>query len=164
VRPVRPEDEPLFVRFFGRVTPEDLRLRFFSPVKDFSHAFMTRLVQIDYARSIAFVAVDGATGAMMGAVRLHADANLESGEYAILLRSDLKGIGLGWRLMQLMIEWARHEGLRHVEGQVLRENTVMLEMCAGLGFAVRPDPDDPDLRVVRLEIDRVPEAERLAAG
>jgi acetyltransferase len=162
VRPVRPEDEPLFVEFFKHVTVEDLRLRFFAPVKDFSHAFIARLIQIDYARSIAFMAVDEATGEMMGAVRLHADANNETGEYAILLRSDLKGIGLGWRLMQLMIEWARHEGLQHVEGQVLRENLVMLEMCAALGFEIRSDRDDPDLKVVRLAVADMPEDQRLA--
>ncbi|HYF55765.1 MAG TPA: GNAT family N-acetyltransferase, partial [Salinarimonas sp.] len=157
VRPVRPEDEALFVAFFQRVTKEDLRLRFFSPVKDFSHSFIARLIQIDYARSIAFVAIDEVTGEMMGAVRLHADANHESGEYAILLRSDLKGQGLGWLLMRLMIEWARHEGLRHVEGQVLRENTVMLEMCAALGFAIRTDPDDRDIKVVTLDVREVPQ-------
>jgi acetyltransferase len=162
VRPVRPEDEPLFVEFFKHVTPEDLRLRFFAPVKDFSHSFIARLIQIDYARSIAFVAIDEATGEMMGAVRLHADANNEAGEYAILLRSDLKGIGLGWRLMQLMIEWARHEGLNHVEGQVLRENVVMLEMCAGLGFEIRADRDDPDIKMVRLAVADMPEEQRLA--
>ena len=140
--------------FFRHVTPEDLRLRFFAAVRDFSHAFIARLVQIDYARAIAFVALDAESGAMMGAVRLQADAAHETGEYAILVRSDLKGIGLGWRLMQLMVEWARAEGLRVVEGQVLRENTVMLDMCRRLGFAIRTDPNDPDIMVVKLALDR----------
>jgi acetyltransferase len=152
VRPVRPEDEPLFAAFFRRVTPEDLRLRFFAPVRDFSHAFVARLVQIDYARAIAFVALDPGTGDMMGSVRLVADANNERGEYAILVRSDLKGLGLGWELMRLMIEWARHEGLAVVEGQVLRENAVMLAMCRRLGFDVRADPHDPDVMDVRLPV------------
>ena len=111
VRPVRPEDEEKFQRFFEKITPEDLRLRFFAPVRDFSHAFLARLTQLDYARAIAFVAFDEESGEMMGAVRLHADANHETGEYGILLRSDLKGLGLGWELMRLMIEWAKVEGL-----------------------------------------------------
>ena len=89
------------------MTPEDLRLRFFAPVKEFSHAFIARFTQIDYARAMAFIAIDEATGAMLGVVRLHADANYDSGEYAILVRSDLKGRGLGWLLMQLIIEYAR---------------------------------------------------------
>jgi acetyltransferase len=155
VRPVRPEDEELFLEFLKRVTDEDLRLRFFAPVRDFSHAFLARLIQIDYARAIAFVALDPGTGEMMGVVRLHADANHETGEYAILLRSDLKGIGLGWELMRLMIEWAKADGLSTVEGQVLRENTVMLDICRGLGFATRPDPGDPDIRIVTLPISTI---------
>ena len=99
-------------RSLPRVTPEDLRLRFFAPVKEFGHAFIARLTQIDYARAMAFVAIEEATGKMLGVVRLHADANYESGEYAVLVRSDLKGRGLGWLLMQMIIEYARAEGLK----------------------------------------------------
>jgi acetyltransferase len=162
VRPVRPEDEDEFRRFFEKITPEDLRLRFFAPVRDFSHTFLARLTQLDYARAIAFVAFDGETGEMMGAVRLHADANHETGEYGILLRSDLKGLGLGWELMRLMIEWAKVEGLREVEGQVLRENSTMLDMCRSLGFSIRIDPDDPELRLVTLPIASIKEPGKLA--
>ncbi|MBD2746962.1 bifunctional acetate--CoA ligase family protein/GNAT family N-acetyltransferase [Microvirga sp. BT688] len=162
VRPVRPEDEDEFRRFFEKITPEDLRLRFFAPVRDFSHTFLARLTQLDYARAIAFVAFDGETGEMMGAVRLHADANHETGEYGILLRSDLKGLGLGWELMRLMIEWAKVEGLREVEGQVLRENSTMLDMCRSLGFSIRIDPDDPELRLVTLPIASIEEPGKLA--
>ncbi|MGF9758595.1 bifunctional acetate--CoA ligase family protein/GNAT family N-acetyltransferase [Microvirga sp. 0TCS3.31] len=162
VRPVRPEDEDEFRRFFEKITPEDLRLRFFAPVRDFSHTFLARLTQLDYARAIAFVAFDGETGEMMGAVRLHADANHETGEYGILLRSDLKGLGLGWELMRLMIEWAKVEGLREVEGQVLRENSTMLDMCRSLGFSIRIDPDDSELRLVTLPIASIEEPGKLA--
>ena len=77
VRPIRPEDEDLLRAFFAQVTPEDLRLRFFAPVKEISHVFIARLTQLDYARAIAFVALDATTGEMLGGVRLHADANLE---------------------------------------------------------------------------------------
>ncbi|HEX8666146.1 MAG TPA: bifunctional acetate--CoA ligase family protein/GNAT family N-acetyltransferase [Beijerinckiaceae bacterium] len=152
VRPVRPEDENLFIEFLGHVSAEDLRLRFFAPVREFSHAFLAKLIQIDYARAIAFVALDAQTGEMLGVVRLHADSVHETGEYAILLRSDLKGQGLGWELMRLMIEWAKADGLSTVEGQVLAENTTMLDMCRALGFEVRTDPDDSEMKIVRLPI------------
>jgi acetyltransferase len=152
VRPVRPEDEPRFHDFFSKVTAEDLRLRFFAAVRDFSHAFIARLTQLDYARAMAFVAFEEANGEMLGAVRLHADANYEVGEYAILLRSDLKGRGLGWKLMELMIEYGRSEGLKRIEGQVLRENRTMLQMCRELGFDIANDPDDADLCEVRLSL------------
>ncbi|CAA2137462.1 bifunctional acetate--CoA ligase family protein/GNAT family N-acetyltransferase [Methylobacterium bullatum] len=150
VRPVRPEDEGLFKSFFEQVSAEDLRLRFFMPVRDFNHAFLARLTQLDYARAIAFVAIDAQTASMLGAVRLHADANHESGEYAILIRSDRKGTGLGFALMQLMIDWARAEGLQRIEGTVLQENRPMLAVCRSLGFAVHPDKEDGAVMKVGL--------------
>jgi len=149
---VRPEDETMFRAFFPRVTTEDLRLRFFAPVREFSHEFIARLTQLDYARAIALLAVDPANGEMLGAVRLHADANFDRGEYAILVRSDLKGHGLGWRLMQIMIEYARWLGLKTIEGRVLRENTTMLGMCRDLGFAIEQDPEDRDVCIVKLAV------------
>jgi acetyltransferase len=152
VRPVRPEDEPLYGPFLAAVTPQDLRLRFFAPIKEFGHAFVARFTQIDYARAMAFIAIEESSGEMLGVVRLHADANYDSGEYAILVRSDLKGRGLGWLLMQMIIEYARAEGLRTIEGQVLNENTAMLAMCRELGFGVAADPDDPDISVVKLRV------------
>jgi acetyltransferase len=101
---------------------------------------------------MAFVAVEKYSGKMIGVVRLHSDANYDSGEYAILVRSDLKGRGLGWLLMQMIIEYARGEGLKTIEGQVLSENTAMLAMCKELGFDIAPDPQEPDTCVVKLAI------------
>jgi acetyltransferase len=142
-RPIRPEDEALYPQFLEQVSAQDLRLRFFAPMREFSHAFIARLTQIDYARAMAFVAIDEARHNLLGVVRLHSDANYEAGEYAILLRSDLKGQGLGWQLMQLIIAYAKSEGLKRIEGQVLTENTVMLRMCEELGFHLVQDREDP---------------------
>jgi acetyltransferase len=150
VRPIRPEDEPLIHEFLHHVTPEDLRLRFFAPMKQFTHQFIARLTQLDYARAMAFVAFDEATGDLVGVVRIHSDSIYESGEYAILLRSDLKGRGLGWALMQMIIEYARSEGLKVISGDVLAENMQMLAMCRSLGFAVKSDPVDHGICSVRL--------------
>jgi acetyltransferase len=152
VRPVRPEDEPLYGPFFAAVTPDDLRLRFFAPVKEFGHTFIARFTQIDYARAMAFIATEESSGKMLGVVRVHADANYERGEFAVLVRSDLKGRGLGYLLMQLIIEYARSEGLKAVEGQVLSENATMLAMCRELGFEIRSDPQDPDACIVKLAL------------
>jgi acetyltransferase len=152
VRPLRPQDEPLYGPFFSAVTEHDLRLRFFAPVKEFNHALVARFTQIDYARAMAFIAIEGSTGRMLGVVRLHTNPNNDTAEYAILIRSDLKGRGLGWLLMQKMIDYARTEGIRTVNGQILRENTAMLAMCRELGFQVKPDPDDFDIYVVELRV------------
>jgi acetyltransferase len=152
VRPMRPEDEPLLHRFLEKVSAEDLRLRFFAPVKAFSHPFLARLTQLDYARAMAFAALDETSGELLGIVRLHADANYEKAEYAILVRSDLKGRGLGWQLMELMIRYARSEGLMHIEGQVLQENDTMLQMCHELGFRIADDPHDGTIKAVSLQL------------
>jgi acetyltransferase len=150
VRPIRPEDEPLIHELLRHVTSHDLRLRFFASMKEFSHEFIARLTQLDYARAMAFVAFDEATNDIVGVVRLHSDSIYENGEYAILLRSDLKGRGLGWALMQLIIEYAKSEGLKVVSGDVLAENTVMLAMCRNLGFEVKSDPVEHGICNVKL--------------
>jgi acetyltransferase len=152
VRPIRPEDEPAIHELLRHVTMQDLRLRFFAPIKEFTHEFIARLTQLDYARAMAFVAFDETTGEMVGVVRIHSDSIYQSGEYAILLRSDLKGRGLGWALMQLIIEYARSEGLKTISGDVLSENTIMLEMCRSLGFEVKADPVEHGLCDVTLRL------------
>ena len=152
VRPIRPEDEPLIHEMLKHVTMQDLRLRFFAPMKEFSHEFIARLTQLDYARAMAFVAFDEASNELVGVVRIHSDSVYESGEYAILLRSDLKGRGLGWTLMQMIIEYARSEGLKAISGDVLSENTVMLAMCRSLGFEVKSDSVEHEICNVRLAL------------
>jgi acetyltransferase len=158
VRPIRPEDEPALIAFLQKTSKEDLRLRFFAPMKEFTHPFVARLTQIDYARAMAFIATDPASNDILGVVRMHSDSVYESAEYAILVRSDLKGRGLGWTLMKLMIAYAKAEGLRHLTGQVLRGNIKMLDMCRALGFSVSVDPDDSDISDVSLPLDRADHA------
>ncbi len=152
VRPIRPEDEALYGPFLAKVTPEDLRLRFFAPVKEFGHAFLARFTQIDYAKAMAFIALDEATVELLGVARLHNNADNISAEYAVLVRSDLKTHGLGWQLMQQTIAYARARGLQSIEGQVLRENTTMLEMCRELGFEISSVPDAANICAVKLTL------------
>ena len=140
--------------FFAAVTPQDLRLRFFAPVKEFGHRFIARLTQIDYARAMAFVAIEEATGNMLGVIRLHADANYDSGEYAVLVRSDLKGRGLGYLLMQMIIEYARAEGLKTIEGQVLSENSRDVGHVQGAWLRHRARSARSRHLIVRLAIER----------
>jgi len=152
VRPVRPEDEDMYHAFFDTVPQNDLRLRFFAPVKAFSHAFLARLTQIDYARAYAVAAIKTDTHEMLGGVRLMMDADLTEGEYAILLGPKAKGQGLGWTLMKMMIEHGRRLGLHKIEGQVLTENQPMLKMCKALGFKQRESREEPGVSIVTLDL------------
>jgi acetyltransferase len=137
IRPIKAEDEPALLSFLAKIDREDIRLRFFSPLRHFSHHFVARLTQLDYGRTIAFVALDR-TGEVLGVVRLHADPDHKTAEFAILVRSDFKGRGLGTSLMKLAIRYGRAEGYRTITGDVLAENHAMLRLCRELGFEISP--------------------------
>ena len=162
LRPIKPEDEPALRSFFKRMTPEDMRLRFFSPIKELSHAFAARLTQIDYDREMAIVAVnpeDGPQGGadIHGVVRITCDPDNIEAEYAVAVRSDLKGRGLGYLLMQEIIGYAKNRGIRRITGDVLAENRAMLQMCKDLGFQSKHTPDDPQLIRVQLPLEQAAE-------
>jgi hypothetical protein len=93
---------------------------------------------------MAFVAIDAGSGDLLGVARLAADPDYTRAEYAIVVRSDLHGRGLGWSLMEHLLAYARSEGLERIEGIVLAENTEMLAMAQELGFSVAPDPGGPE--------------------
>jgi acetyltransferase len=152
IRPIRPDDAGLLRNFIAKISLDDLRLRFFAPLRHLSNELVAQLTQLDYSKAIALIALGRNRSEILGVVRLHIDGSFEAGEYAVLVRSDLKGHGLGWRLMELIIEYARAVGLRRIEGQVLSENTSMLKMCNKLGFEILPDPDDATVKLVRLKL------------
>jgi acetyltransferase len=134
IRPVRPEDTALYPDFLGDVSAEDQRLRFFARIAEFSAAEVNKLSHLDYRHEMAFIALDEDTGHMLGLVRLKDELDEKTAEFAILVRSRLKGHGLGWLLMRRVVDYAKEKGLRRVYGDVLVENTTMLQMCAELGF------------------------------
>lgn len=155
LRPIRPEDESAVIAMLQRSSREDVRLRFFASISSFDHAFAARLTQIDYDREMAFVAVAPAgsdhAGEICGAARLVADPDNEAGEYAVMVRSDLKGTGLGYRLMKELLAYARSKGLKRVFGDVLKENGRMLDLARELGFT--PQASSPEDEVVTLSLD-----------
>ena len=103
---------------------------------------------------------------MLGVARFFADPDYEKAEYAVLVRSDLKGLGLGWLLMQHLISYAKSEGLKTLYGSVLSENVNMLKMCSELGFSVsRNSEDEARLsRHARPRFTRCREADAIASG
>ena len=156
VRPILPEDEPLVHHMVANQTQEDLRLRFFAPLKRLSHQAAARLTQMDYDREMGLVAVgpDPETGEtiMYGVVRITADPDNLRAEYAVMVRSDMKGQGLGYQLMNKILDYARSRGIKEVYGEVLRENTSMLGMCRALGFIRKENLDEPGVVEVRIEL------------
>lgn len=156
LRPVRPEDEPLFQDAFRKLSPEAVRLRFFAPLKHLTHEFAARLTQIDYDREMALVAVPpepAAVQEIIGVARFAADPNIERAEYAVTVRSDATGRGLSVALMESLIAYARKRGLRELYGHVLAENRRMLDLCRRLGFEIHRVEDDYSLVMTRLHLD-----------
>ena len=103
---------------------------------------------------MAFIALDETSGETPGVVRVYTDSIGETGEYAILLRSDFKGHGLGWSLMQMIIEYSKSRGLRQIVGQILQESSVMLSMCREFGFKIKTDVEDRGVCEFTLVLDR----------
>lgn len=136
LRPIRPEDEPVLHEFFKRLEPDDVRLRFFTPLRELSHSFAARLTQIDYDRAMAIVAFSGDEREMLGVARISADPDNARAEFAVIVRSDLKGQGLGRLLMLRIIDIARARGIARIEGEILRENTAMQALAQDLGFRI----------------------------
>lgn len=156
IRPLRPDDAALYPDFLSEVATEDLRLRFFAVMRQVSPSLIDRLTHYDSAKAMAFIAIEESSGQMLGVVRLHDDAGGDSGEFAILLRTRLKGHGLGWLMMKHIIAYAKAKGLKAVCGQVLSENKTMLDMCLELGFHITDDPSEPGVKAVMLPLSEVP--------
>jgi acetyltransferase len=152
IRRLVAEDAALYPDFLSEVTAEDLRLRFFSSMREVNHELLDKLINYDPARAMALIAVDERNRKMLGVVRLHDDAGGESAEFAILVRSRLKGHGVGWLLMKRIIKYSKQKGLKTVRGQVLSENATMLNMCAELGFHIADNPDDFSVKTVTLPV------------
>jgi acetyltransferase len=138
LRPIRPEDEPALVRGFSRLGEDEVRSRFFAPMKALPHLTAARFTQIDYDREMAFVIAEhGAAGEaeLHAVVRIVADPDNARAEFAIVVEHVLTGLGLGMLLMRQAIDYARHRGIGELYGDVLADNTVMRGLCRSLGFA-----------------------------
>ena len=165
LRPIRPEDAPYLQSSFHALTPEDVRLRFFTAMSDLSDTMAKRMSQIDYDREMALIAIDpvsqdsddaapaaSAEGReppnMLGGVRLIADPDNVKAEFSIIVRSDVQRRGLGAALMQRLLDYAASRGIAEVWGQVLADNRGMLALARRLGFTLSHLPDEPDVMKV----------------
>jgi acetyltransferase len=155
LRPIRPEDEVQHLDFLSHLDPEDVRLRVFYSRRSIERSELARLTQIDYAREMAFVATaPGPDGVeqTLGVVRAVADPDNVEAEFGIIVRSELKGEGLGELLLQHLIDYLREHDTQRLVATVLSENTRMLQLARELGFAESLNPEEPGTRWVELAL------------
>jgi acetyltransferase len=156
LRPILPEDEPELKALVKRVPAEDVRMRFFQPIRELSHDMAARLTQLDYEREMAFIVTEPNSipgkGKIWGVVRCNADPDMEKAEYSILVDRTVTGLGLGPMLMRYIIDYARSCGVKELYGEVLRENEPMLRLNRALGFKIHATPDDPGVLHVTLPL------------
>ncbi|MEX5746287.1 GNAT family N-acetyltransferase [Massilia sp. X63] len=155
LRPVRPEDAPAHQAFFQSLSPEDIHFRMFGMMRELAPNQLARLTQIDYAREMALIATrgQGRGSETLGVARVIADPDNIEGEFAVVVRSDLKGRGLGRILMQGLIDYCRQRGLVRLRGAALGENARMHALARACGFGLQSGPDG----TVEMTLELAPE-------
>jgi acetyltransferase len=159
VRPVHPDDASMLQEFVRSLSPESRYFRFVSSMQELPATMLARFTLIDYDREMALVAVcreqrggaDGETtevARIIGVSRYITNPDRTSCEFSLVVADDFSGKGLGSRLMLSIMDIAREKGLTEIEGLVLAKNPSMLKLMKGLGFAIKPFPDDADFKLV----------------
>jgi acetyltransferase len=150
VRPVKPEDAPLFTAFFKTLSPTTIYYRFFGALKELNPEMLARFTQIDYDREIALVAIDeeSETDNMLGVARIIGDPDGRTGEFAVLVGDAWQGKGIGGNLLEKCLSVAEKHGFESVHGIVLHENRNMLALGKKLGFDIKREPDSGDNELV----------------
>ena len=148
VRPASPDDEQELMCFFAKTTPDDLRFRFLSSLKTVGPALAHQLLDVDHRRTENLLAFDAADGRLAATAMIAADERLDEAEVAVIVRSDLKGKGVGWTMLSHACDYARARGLGELHSVELSQNRAAISLEEQLGFTVRQHPDDASLTIV----------------
>jgi acetyltransferase len=151
LRPIRPEDADAHAAMFARLTPEDVRYRFFSAMRSLSAEQTVRMTDVDYGREMAIIAVDEATGNTAGVARLvRNDSDGNTAEFAVIVEPAAKGLGLASALMRAIISWGKSQGVQEINGQILADNAPMLAFIRRLGFSIERIAGESDVLEAKL--------------
>ena len=154
IRPIRPADAAEHDAFFHRLSPEDIRLRFFAAVRELTPAQLDKFTRLDYDRDMALIAVREEAGQTVGVARLVREDDPLVAEFAVIVQHDLQGRGLATHLMRRLLDWAPRHGVREVIGEILAENRAMIDLARHLGFSLLHLPEDPQIVEARLNLSR----------
>jgi acetyltransferase len=152
IRPICPADAAQHDAFFHRLSPEDIRLRFFAAVRELTPAQLDKFTRLDYDRDMALIAVRPETGETVGVARLVRGDDPLVAEFAVIVQRDLQGRGLATHLMKRLLDWAPLHGVREVVGEILAENVAMIDLARHLGFRLRRLPEDRQIIEARANL------------
>jgi len=152
LRPIRPEDEPMWLEMFENFSEQTIMNRFFQYIKDTPHEMRVRYCNIDYDREMAIVGeiVENGKRKIIGVVRLVIEPRGKKGEFAVVVADPWQGLGIGSKMVDHIIGIAEDKSLEKMEGVVLSRNTRMLELCRKLGF--RLEKQNPEEVQVTLDL------------
>ena len=156
LRPVHPADAAPIAGAFELLGDDEVRRRYLHPVKALGLDYLMQLVNIVPGESFAVVAAEPLPPgeALVGALaRLTRDPGKDSAEFAILVSHFVAGQGLGKALMRRLVEWAQAHGIRRIWGEVMDDNTAMIELAQSVGFQREPSRESPNLLHVTLDVD-----------
>lgn len=139
LRPIKPEDEPLWLEMFQNFSEESIRYRFFQIIKDTPHEVRVRYCNIDYDREIAIVPelTEGGRRKILGVVRLIIEPNGKAGEIAFIVADHWQGLGLGTKMVDYMIEICKDRGLETIYGIMLPDNHRAISLMKKMGFTIK---------------------------
>ena len=150
LRPIKPEDGQAHVAFFAALNSEDVHNRMFTSIHELQPSQLARMTQIDYDREMGFIATrlkpDGEFETL-GIARAVTDPDNVQAEFAIIVRSDLKGQGLGPIMMEKLIYYCRRRGTQLMVGDTFSHNTRLIGLVKKLGFGVKPRPGDNTMQL-----------------
>jgi acetyltransferase len=155
LRPIKPEDEPMWHALLGKCSAHSLRSRFFSVFKESTHQMATRYCFIDYEREMAIVAeIDGPEGReLIGVTGLAADPDHEMAEFAILVPDPVQGEGVGNLLTDYTFEVAEEWGIKRITATMMSNNKRAIHLMRSRGFKLTHDIEE---RAVYAEKDLEP--------
>ncbi len=138
LRPIKPEDEPMWLEMFQSLSEESIRYRFFQMLKDTPHEVRVRYCNVDYDREVALVAemVENGKRKILGVSRLSIESDEKSGEMAFLVSDYWQGLGLGTKMVDYTLDIAKEKGIEKVEAIILQDNYRALSLTKKMGFGI----------------------------
>lgn len=154
IRPIRPEDAEIEATFVKGLSDEAKYFRFMHALDELTPEMLVRFTQIDYDREMALIATIKEDGSEVehGVVRYVTNPDRTSCEFALVISEDMRGHGIGQRMLKRLMEIALSRGLDRMEGEVLAENRRMLDMVKSMGFQIQSSADDPGVKFVWKEL------------